>query len=134
MAERNCGCVSQPSAPNCGPTRVIVTAPYRGTRCLTAAYNEVLSRFDLLLMPTTPIKAMKLPEPGAPCEEIILRAYDMLSNTVPLDISHHPVMAIPCGMSDGLPISIMLVGRHRAEATIYRAAQAFESSGNWRTM
>jgi amidase len=34
-------------------------------------------------------------------------------------------------MADGLPIGLMLVGRHWEESTIYRAAQAFEQSGDW---
>ena len=41
---------------------------------------------------------------------------------------------IPCGMSDGLPVSMMLVGKHWDEPTIYRAAAAFEGAGDWKTM
>jgi amidase len=36
-------------------------------------------------------------------------------------------------MEDGRPIGLMLVGRHYAEETIYRAAAAFERSGDWTT-
>jgi amidase len=35
-------------------------------------------------------------------------------------------------MSDGLPIGLMLVGRPWDEATIFRAAHAFEQSGDWK--
>jgi amidase len=103
-------------------------------RRLTAAYDAVLARYDLLLMPTTPIKASKLPEPGCSREEYVGRALDMISNTCPFDITHHPAMALPCGMSGGLPVSVMLVGKHFAEPTIYRAAYAFEQSEDWRGM
>jgi amidase len=34
-------------------------------------------------------------------------------------------------MAEGLPIGLMLVGKHYDEATIYRAAYAFEQLGNW---
>ncbi len=102
-------------------------------RRLRAAYDAQLAEHDLLLMPTTPIKATKLPAPGASREEIVLRAFDMVSNTGPFDISHHPAMAIPCGMADGLPVSMMLIGRHFDESTIYRAAHAFEQSHDWTT-
>jgi len=37
-------------------------------------------------------------------------------------------------MSDGLPESMMLVGKHFVEPTIYRAAYAFEQSGDWTQM
>src|SRR3954447_22333103 len=38
------------------------------TRLLTAAYDQALAQYDLLLMPTTPIKAHELPPPNAPRE------------------------------------------------------------------
>ena len=100
-------------------------------RRLRAAYDAELLRHDLLLMPTTPIKATALPAPGAPREDIVARAFDMTSNTGPFDITHHPAMAIPCGMADGLPVSMMLIGRHFDESTVYRAAHAFEQSHDW---
>ena len=103
-------------------------------RRLTAAYDAALAQYDLLLMPTTPIKATPLPGPDASREEIVDKALNMISNTAPFDITHHPAMAIPCGVSDGLPISVMLVGKHFDEAAIYRAAHAFEQSGDWATM
>ena len=43
-------------------------------------------------------------------------------------------MAIPCGMSDGLPVSMMLIGKHWDEPTIYRAAYAFEQGSEWTKM
>jgi amidase len=103
-------------------------------RLLTAAYDAALAQHDLLLMPTTPIKATPLPPPDAPRELVVERALNMTSNTMPFDITHHPAMAIPCGMSDGLPVSMMLVGRHFDEPAIYRAAAAFEQSGDWKKM
>jgi amidase len=55
-------------------------------------------------------------------------------NTAPFDISHHPAMAVPCGMSGGLPVSLMLVGKHFDEPTIYKAAFAFEQAVDWKKM
>src|SRR5882762_8983394 len=104
------------------------------TRRITAAYDKALETFDLLLMPTTPMKATPLPAPNAPREEIIGRAFEMISNTAPFDISHHPAMSLPCGLVDGLPIGLMLIGRHFDEPTIYRATHAFEQSGDWTRM
>jgi amidase len=104
------------------------------TRLLTAAYDKVLNDYDLLVMPTTAIKATPLPSPEASREEYVQRALEMISNTAPFDITHHPAMAIPCGMSKGLPISMMLVGKHFQESTIYQAAHAFEKGANWKKM
>ncbi|GAB5470005.1 MAG: amidase [Rhodospirillales bacterium] len=102
-------------------------------RLLKETYDKALGKVDLLLMPTLPLKATKLPEPGD-MEENLGRAFEMLANTSPFDITGHPAMAIPCGQSDGLPISMMLVGRHYDEPTIYKAAHAFEQSGDWTKM
>ena len=104
------------------------------SRRLTAAYDKVLETYDLLLMPTTPMKATPLPAPNASREDYVARAFEMLSNTAPFDITHHPAMSLPCGMVDGLPVGLMLVGRHFDETTIYRAAHAFEQAGDWKKM
>jgi amidase len=103
-------------------------------RRLTAAYDAVLTECDLLAMPTTPIKATELPAPDASREDYVDRALNMISNTAPFDITHHPAMAIPCGMADGLPVSLMLVGRHFDEPTIYRAAFACERMADWKAL
>jgi amidase len=103
-------------------------------RRLTAAYDQVLAQVDLLLMPTTPMKATPLPGPEASREEYVQRALEMIGNTAPFDITHHPAMSVPCGMADGLPVGMMLVGKHFDEPTIYRAAHAFERSGDWKKM
>ncbi len=103
-------------------------------RRLTAAYDRVLTDHDLLLMPTTPMKATPLPGRQASREEYIQRALEMIGNTAPFDVTHHPAMSVPCGMVDGLPVGMMLVGKHFDEPTIYRAAQAFEKSGDWKKM
>jgi amidase len=103
-------------------------------RRLRAAYDAVLSSYDLLLMPTLPMTATKLPDPGAGPAEIIERGFEMLPNTAPFDCTHHPAMSLPCGMVDGLPVGLMLVGRMYAEETIYGAAAAFETGVDWRSM
>ena len=101
------------------------------TRQLSQAYDDAFKDVDLLLMPTLPMTATKIPAPGAPVEESVARALEMLPNTAPFDSTGHPAMTIPCGLVDGLPVGLMLVGRRYEEATIYRGAYAFEQSGDW---
>ncbi len=102
-------------------------------RVLKQSYDDVLSRYDLLLMPTVPMKATPLPAPDAPLALYCQRAFEMIGNTAPFDVTGHPAMSIPCGMSQGLPIGLQMVGKHYAESTIYRAAHAFEQLGDWRS-
>ena len=104
------------------------------SRRLRAAYDTALDRYDLLLMPTMPLKAQPIPAPDAPLALYIQRAFEMVGNTAPFDATGHPAMTVPCGMSEGLPIGMMLIGRHYQESTIYKAAGAFERIGDWRAM
>ena len=59
---------------------------------------------------------------------------EMFANTVAADITHHPSMSIPCGLRDGLPVGLMLTAKHFDEPSIYRAANAFEQSKDWKQM
>ena len=101
-------------------------------RQLREEYDRVLGAYDLLLMPTLPMKATPLPPRDASLALYCQRAFEMLANTAPFDVTGHPAMSVPCGMSDGLPVGMMLVGGKWQEAVIYRAAAAFEQAGDWR--
>jgi len=103
-------------------------------RLVRQQHEEVLQRFDLLLMPTTPIKATPSPQPGASREEVIEHAFSFNANCIPTNLSGHPALSIPCGIDDGLPVGLMLIGRQWDEATIYRAADAFERAADWRNL
>ena len=103
-------------------------------RQLREEYDRMFGAYDLLLMPTLPMKATPLPPPGAPLALYCQRAFEMLPNTAPFDVTGHPAMSLPCGMSDGLPVGLMLVGAKWREAAIYRAAAAFEQADDWRSM
>jgi amidase len=97
-------------------------------RRLRAAYDAALSTHDLLLLPTTPMKATPIPGKGATPQEITRRSWEATRNTCPFNVTGHPAISVPCGMAEGRPIGLMLVGRMYDEATIYRAAAAFERS------
>ena len=103
-------------------------------RQLREEYDRVLGAYDLLLMPTLPMKATPLPPRDASLALYCQRAFEMLPNTAPFSVTGHPAMSIPCGMNDGLPVGMMLVGGMWREAVIYRAAAAFEQARDWRGM
>jgi amidase len=101
------------------------------SRRLRAAYDGAFESVDVLLMPTVPMKARRVPGPEAGIAEICARAFEMISNTAPFDVTGHPAISIPCAVRDDLPVGLMLVGRHRDEATLYRAAQGYERARDW---
>ena len=104
------------------------------SRKLRTAYDAMLADHDLLVMPTVPMKAMPLPAPDASREEYVAKALGMSANDSPFSLTHHPAMNVPCGMVDGLPVGIMLVGRHHDESAIYKAAYAFEQAEDWKSL
>jgi amidase len=95
-------------------------------RVLRESYDEALKGVDLLVMPTLPLKATPLPAADAPREEYVARALEMIANTCPFDVTGHPAITVPAGMSSGLPVGMMLIGRHWEDATVLRAADAFQ--------
>jgi amidase len=103
-------------------------------RLLRKRYDEALSQYDLLLMPTLPMKATPIPPQDAPLALYCQRGFEMLGNTAPFDVSGHPAMSVPCGLSQGLPVGMMLIAGRYEESSIYRAAHAFEQLGDWREM
>ncbi|MBW0091162.1 amidase [Pseudonocardia sp. KRD-184] len=95
---------------------------------LRAAYDEALSRYDVLVLPTTPIHATAIPDPDAPREEIIGRALEMIANTCVTDVTGHPACSVPAGLVDGLPTGMMIVGRQFDDATVLRVAHTYEQA------
>src|SRR4029450_6461069 len=97
-------------------------------------FERALANCAFLWIPTLPMKATPLPPPDAPRELYIQRAFEMVPNTAPFNASGHPAMSLPCGMGNGLPIGLMLIGKYYDEPTISRAARAFEGPGDWKKM
>lgn len=46
--------------------------------------------------------------------------------TIGFNLSGHPVLALPIGFHDGLPIGMQIIGRHHDEARIIQIGDAFE--------
>lgn len=98
---------------------------------LVAAYDAMFARYDLIVMPTLPMKATPLPPDMSDLNNVIDRSWEMIRNTCVFNVTGHPAMSVPCATSDGLPIGMMLVGAHWQEPVIYRAAAAFEAAVDW---
>ena len=100
-------------------------------RKVNGQYAAALKQYDLLLMPTVPMKPQQIPPADCSITEYVNRAFEMIANTAPFN-GGLPAMSVPCGLLEGLPIGMMLVGPNYGEMKIYQAAHAFEQSGDWR--
>jgi len=97
---------------------------------LRAQYDQALERVDVLAMPTTPTKALKY-EPKLDPQTRMMRGWAVANNTAAFDVTGHPSLNVPCAKSKGLPVGLMLTGRHFEDATLLRAAHAFEQNVSW---
>lgn len=89
-------------------------------------YDKALNQFDLLVMPTTPMKACPLPGMDASIIERVGSSLQQVANTCPFNVTGHPAINVPCGWSEGLPVGMMLIGRYWEDSTLLRAAHVFE--------
>lgn len=95
-------------------------------RTLRRRHDRVLEGVDALLMPTTPMTAVPLPEQPSIAETVQLALGTNLHNTAPFNVTGHPPLSVPCGRSGGLPIGLQIVGRHGDDATVLRVGHAYE--------
>ncbi len=100
---------------------------------LRASYDRAFEQFDLLALPTVPVKAYKH-NPDQDVFEMVAHSLNMNGNTAPFNQTGHPAVSVPCGKSNGLPLGLMLVGRRFEDATVLRAAHAFEQHVAWETL
>ena len=97
-------------------------------RQLAGAYDEALTAVDLIAMPTTPLKATPLPPTKISSADSTRVGHEMGANTAPFNVTGHPALSLPCTLSQGLPVGLMLVGRHGDEATLIHVADVFEEN------
>jgi amidase len=98
------------------------------SRMVRTKYDEALAQFDVLIMPTTAMKALPRPGSDASIIELVASALGNLHNTAVFDATGHPALSVPCGLSEGLPIGMMIVGRHLDDATVLRVGHAYEQA------
>ncbi len=91
-------------------------------------FMDVFERFDALVMPTSPSVAFRLGEKTQDPVQMYLN--DIL--TMPANIAGIPAISVPCGLSDGLPVGLQVMGKPMGEETILRVAYDYEQATGWR--
>ena len=98
--------------------------------------RKFFDQFELLLTPTLPVApfAVGLGAPeGIPNTAGALPPFpEWLPFTYPWNMTGQPAATVPCGFTrEGLPVGLQIVGRRFADATVLRAAAAFEQAHPW---
>jgi aspartyl-tRNA(Asn)/glutamyl-tRNA(Gln) amidotransferase subunit A len=87
-------------------------------------HDALFERFDLLVSPTCPTTAFPI---GARAQDpLAMYLTDVL--TIPSCIAGLPGLSVPCGLSDGLPVGLQLIGPQFAENTLFRVGHALEQA------
>jgi len=89
--------------------------------------------FDALVAPTSPQVAWAL---GAKMDDPV-QMYLSDACTLPVNMAGLPGISIPCGLSDGLPVGLQLIGGAWSEAELFRLSRGYEgatSGAAWRSV
>ncbi len=91
-------------------------------------YNLALRDVDVVLAPGAPGAAPVAAQVGA------FQFFKKPLVTMPANVLGAPAAGVPAGMSsDGLPLAIQIMGRRFDDATVLRAAAAFQNATDWHT-
>lgn len=87
----------------------------------TRAINRLLAVHDVIITVGALTTALK----AAPFEK---DAVWTPMRTIGFNVSGHPVLALPVGFHEGLPIGMQIIGRHHDEARVIQVGHAFEQA------
>ncbi len=111
------------------------SAPVTGQRARRALAEEarpLFDRFDLLAAPEMPIVAPRIGEdPIEVAGQTMPYRLSLIPFNSPWSCLGLPTASVPCGLVDGLPVGLALTGRRLAEATVLRAAHAYQQATDW---
>jgi aspartyl-tRNA(Asn)/glutamyl-tRNA(Gln) amidotransferase subunit A len=91
---------------------------------LIREHREAFNTFDVLLTPTSPTVAFELGAKTA--DPIAMYLNDLL--TIPSCMAGLPGLNVPCGLSDGLPVGLQLIGPQFSENTLFDVGYALEQA------
>ena len=110
----------------------LYSAAHNNIPRISAAFDRMLERYDVLAMPAAMHVAHEVAPEGLSPAEIAMRGWTMVGNTNVHNATGHPAISIPVAEHDGLPVGVMLVGRHGDDAKLVSIAQTLESTIGWK--
>ncbi|QTA38579.1 Asp-tRNA(Asn)/Glu-tRNA(Gln) amidotransferase subunit GatA [Thermosipho ferrireducens] len=97
-------------------------------RKISSKINEILSNYDFLITPTSPITAFKIGEIKDP-----LVYYMMDIFTIPANLAGLPAISIPFGFSNNLPVGMQIIGKRFDDAKVLGFADFIEQTSPYNT-
>ena len=81
----------------------------------------------MLISPTSPTVAFRIGELAD--DPFAMKLADVC--TLPVNLAGTPGISIPCGLKNGLPIGLQIMGRGLDEETLIRVAYTYERNTEW---
>ena len=104
----------------------------RARRWYRDELTKLFDRVDVLAAPEMPIVAPPIGDADVEIHgERMPYRLALIPFNSPWSLPGLPVLSVPAGFVDGLPVGLALVGGPRAEQTILQAAHAFQRATDW---
>ncbi len=87
-------------------------------------FEQAFSQVDVIVSPTTPAPAFLLGEKTK--DPVTMYMTDMC--TIPINLAGLPAISVPCGLSQGMPVGLQIIGKMFDEQTILQVADAYEKT------
>ena len=99
-------------------------------RLIRQDFLRAFEQCDIIATPTAPTTAFQLGEKAT--DPLTMYLSDIL--TIAVNLAGLPGLSLPCGFdTEGLPISLQLIGQAFGEETVLQAGYAYEQATEWHT-
>ena len=109
-------------------------------RQLSDKYQALFEKYDVIVMPTTPVVAPRHGKRGLPLESL-QPSMGLTINTAIFNVTGHPAVSIPVGFAPAkddekvmLPVGMQIVGGLWQEEKILQVGHAWETQHDWKKM
>jgi aspartyl-tRNA(Asn)/glutamyl-tRNA(Gln) amidotransferase subunit A len=94
---------------------------------INADFRRAFGKVDVLMGPTAPTPAFPI---GSKTDDPILMYLNDIY-TIGANLAGLPAVSVPCGLVDGLPVGLQIIGPHFAEERLLAAAHAWQGATDW---